>query len=64
MKIRPTWHFDGTFTVKVGEWHHDDYEFTASMSREDIGQLIAELEVAIRESEEATHRANTSEDEE
>jgi hypothetical protein len=34
------------------------------MSREDIGQLIAELEVAIRESEEATHRANTSEDEE
>ena len=52
MKIRPTWHFDGTFTLKVGGLHHTDYEFTTSMSKEEVGALIAELEVTLRESEE------------
>ena len=52
MKIRPTWHFDGTFTLKVGGLHHADYEFTTSMSKEEEGALIAELEVTLRESSE------------
>ena len=60
MKIRPTWHFDGTFTMKVGGLHHTDYEFTTSMSKEEVGELIAELEVTLRESEEAVHRSENS----
>jgi hypothetical protein len=48
--------------MKAGGLHYGDYEFTTSMSKEEVGNLITELEVALRESEESYNRSRSGVD--